>query len=491
MKIKIFLMSALLLLSFQSCSKWLDVTPKDTIAEEDLFKVATGYRNALNGVYKQMSSNSLYGKELSWGMLDVLAQSYTDYRLNTSHVYSDFAKYDYTDESTKPYLENIWTKAYNTIANCNNLIGRITDETAATFKGGELEKNLIMGEAYAVRAFLHLDILRLFAAAPVAESDEAYIPYYDKFPSLGEPNIKTSVALEKIIADLQRAQELVAPFDTINTNSRWLLLNRYRFTTVGVPTELLSDLFYSHRGYRMNYYAITAILARAYNYAGQHSEAAIEANKIIDARLEEGSPARLFTFTPFSEVSTNRKLTDDLIFTLSNLKLYENYLPYYQGVNESVTPLILNIDRGNLFEDKRDYRIGLYEVSNYTNYKSLKNVAPSVASTQTKIIEDMLPIIRMSEMYFIIAESHADKGDFIAAANSIDEVRWGRNCEKGKLYITDMTSFRNTLIKEVRRECIDEGQLFYYYKKFNIKPSYAMSSEKSFILPRPQSEDIN
>ena len=37
----------------------------------------------------------------------------------------------------------------------------------------------------------------------------------------------------------------------------------------------------------MNYYAVTALLARVYNYAGEHEKAACCAREVIDARIEE------------------------------------------------------------------------------------------------------------------------------------------------------------------------------------------------------------
>ena len=82
MKIYKLLIALPLLAGLQACSGWLDLEPKDTTTETDLFQTGDGYRIALNGVYQQMSETGLYGKELSWGFLDVLAQMYTSYLLN-------------------------------------------------------------------------------------------------------------------------------------------------------------------------------------------------------------------------------------------------------------------------------------------------------------------------------------------------------------------------------------------------------------------------
>ena len=59
-----------------SCTDWLDITPENTVIEQDLFKEASGFQNALNGVYESMSANALYGTELTFGLVDVLGQVY-------------------------------------------------------------------------------------------------------------------------------------------------------------------------------------------------------------------------------------------------------------------------------------------------------------------------------------------------------------------------------------------------------------------------------
>ena len=55
-----------------SCNAWLDVTPDNAIADDDLFSTGFGYRNALNGIYTNLASDELYGKQLSWGFLSAI-----------------------------------------------------------------------------------------------------------------------------------------------------------------------------------------------------------------------------------------------------------------------------------------------------------------------------------------------------------------------------------------------------------------------------------
>ena len=60
-----------------ACNGWLDVKPEDEIDENDLFETGIGYRHALNGVYFALGDINLYGKHLSWGIVDAMGQCYT------------------------------------------------------------------------------------------------------------------------------------------------------------------------------------------------------------------------------------------------------------------------------------------------------------------------------------------------------------------------------------------------------------------------------
>ena len=52
-----------------SCDNWLDISPKTQIKSEDNFSSEQGYKDALTGVYLLMTDQSIYGKELTFGMV--------------------------------------------------------------------------------------------------------------------------------------------------------------------------------------------------------------------------------------------------------------------------------------------------------------------------------------------------------------------------------------------------------------------------------------
>ena len=64
---------------FTSCSDFLDVAPKDKVLEEDQYKTEAGIHGALNGLYRQLISTSLYGANLSQTALDAKTRGIADY----------------------------------------------------------------------------------------------------------------------------------------------------------------------------------------------------------------------------------------------------------------------------------------------------------------------------------------------------------------------------------------------------------------------------
>ena len=48
-----------LILALTACNDWLNVSPDDQVNEETLFTDGDGYRNALNGIYKDLADFGL------------------------------------------------------------------------------------------------------------------------------------------------------------------------------------------------------------------------------------------------------------------------------------------------------------------------------------------------------------------------------------------------------------------------------------------------
>ena len=173
-KLKFQIRSALVVMSllFLSCESWINVTPTDRLSEEMLFSDREGFVKALNGVYIELNTNELYGLNLTAGALDVMGQYYNA-GTSSSNTYYQFARLIYTNTNELNTFSNIWRKAYLVIANCNAIIEECGESNELL---PEPYFSMIKGEALALRAMLHFDMLRLFGPL-TSELNKQSIPY--------------------------------------------------------------------------------------------------------------------------------------------------------------------------------------------------------------------------------------------------------------------------------------------------------------------------
>ena len=160
----------MLTFSLSACNDWLDVNPESQVEDNELFESESGFKEALAGVYSGMVSEATYAKEALYGAYAVLAQEW----INVPTSYQDLIAYNYDATSPTNLFANIWRSNYNAIANDNNLLKAI-DENRYKFSGNNY--NIIKGEALALRALLHFDLLRAFGVSFEVNPSMPSIPY--------------------------------------------------------------------------------------------------------------------------------------------------------------------------------------------------------------------------------------------------------------------------------------------------------------------------
>ena len=136
-------------LAFVSCENWLDVKPKAEIKWDVFFETEQGFKDALLGCYCTLSERSLYGGEMTCLFLDALAQQY--YYTNTSSYNSVFM-YQYNSSQVTGFIDNIWSKMYNVLANVNSIIEAVEEHGDVMTP---TVRSLVKAEAYSLRAYLY------------------------------------------------------------------------------------------------------------------------------------------------------------------------------------------------------------------------------------------------------------------------------------------------------------------------------------------------
>ena len=199
----------ILAILFCSCESWLDVDLVDQVTEEELFTTRNGYYEALAGTYSNMSRSSLYGQKLSFEILEILAQNYRYSDLERNYPY--LRDYNYEDKDVKNILSSIWNSGYSVISSVNNIIRYAENSEVLTLK----DKNRIIGESKAIRAFMHFDIIRMFCPDVNLYPKEDGIPYNKKF-GVKVPHLYTvEECIELVKEDLLEAEKLLAESDNI------------------------------------------------------------------------------------------------------------------------------------------------------------------------------------------------------------------------------------------------------------------------------------
>lgn len=473
-KKKYILFSLFTMLLMSSCS-WLDVSPSNEVNEDDLFDKGDGYRNALNGIYLKLSESSLYGANLSWGFIEVLGQQYLTDFMDNSGTYYKVAQYKYDDKDVKSIISNIWSNGYNGIASCNNLIRQVSDSDPAVFQEREMEQNMILGEALALRALFHFDILRMFAPSMEVDDGKKYIPYVDSYPVTSTTYYTNTEILKKIEKDLLEAKDLVAVCD-IDKHPVWMETG-YRMFGRGLAGELPEDIFFAYRGYRMNYYAITALLARVYMWEKEYKKAFDAAESVIKASYNDRD---LFEFTNHTELQTDMKDSQSLIFVASEALLEKNFKPY--TLSDSKNKFLF--EGAKVFEQSQEDQRGSTSMLGTVNGVQYSNKYLIEEKTDGY---DMIPVLRLSEMYYIMAEYYARNSNFGEAGKALDVVRVARGIISKPSNILSLEGFYTEMLKEVRKELIGEGQLYFQYKRLDKK---SFADNVKFVFDRPTNEEI-
>lgn len=465
-----------------SCDSWLEVKPYDKISEGELQKSEEGYQKMLNGIYIDLNSDALYGQSLSVEMIEVMGGAYA---IGTDNSvwgnYKDLSNYQYGTEYWRNRLDQTWNKAYALILNCNKILENI-DQNQDLFTGGNYYA--VKGEALALRAMLHFDMLRLFGPVYAKDSDKKAIPYYNKQTNSPEPILTAKEVAEKVVADLEEARILLAN-DPVKTEG-----------TLMSGSQDGTSNFMRYRAFRLNYYAVEALLARVNLYMGNKTEAFKYATDVIKTADQGIFPFVDKSLVIGSPADPDRIFSSEVLFALTNTsrsKIHKNFydpsrLPNY--VFRMDDNLMSNIVYGGAattggYQDDYRYRANWIATgSNRYFYKYSDMVANG------SIQNTMIPMIRLGEMFLIAAESQSDN-----LANGVQYV----NALRRNRGVANLQTLTPDLLKyEYIRELYGEGQLFYLYKRLNsdiITSSNANKNPKAsdliFVVPLPDSETEN
>ena len=157
-----------------SCNDWLDVKPQGQTEEEDMYTTYEGFKDALTGCYVKLKDRDLYGEGLTMSHIESLAQLW-DLSGSTRDADLALARYEYENTYAKSVISGIYGGLYNVIVQANSVLRHL--EHGGDCIEDSVAFRVLQGEAFAIRAFCHLDVLRLFGQMPQNPVRKVTLPY--------------------------------------------------------------------------------------------------------------------------------------------------------------------------------------------------------------------------------------------------------------------------------------------------------------------------
>ena len=474
-------LSAAMLMLLGGCSEWLNVNPRMELKGDIVYADENGFKDVMNGIYLQMASGSLYGKNTCFYFQDLLAGLW--YQEPTGMVRERYiASYDYENSMVEDLITDIWSEYYTVIAHINDLLANL-EKTNVRFSYGN--KELLKGEAYGLRAYLHSEVLRLFGPVPAEAADaEVCIPYVteltrdpSKLLSLTYGEVK-----KMVLQDLDSAEVYLQhdPFLSASMKD----LNDPLYGNAG-----LKDDWQYYRQTHFNTYAVDALRARFCQWIGDREQATVYARKVVEVQATEGEGNKFVLANEANSYSNSKG--KNLVFQCEHLFALHcsNHQDKTEGVLvgsdlEAPTLRQYSFYINSIYEnDEGDIRnkSGRYfqidgswaSCLKYYGNGSIKPV-------------NMIPLIRLSEMYLILIENlplEQARGYF----NTFRQAR-------GMSVNVKLDEQRKQVEKEYRKDFFAEGQMFYYYKRRNMpgwnQPTQVTVPAGAFVVPKPKGQIV-
>lgn len=443
-----------------SCNDWLDVNPKTEKRADQFFETEDGFRDALMGAYIQMKDVNAYGKKLTMSSIEDLVCFHDR---TSGSLGEKLNNHSYDDAVVKAEINSIYYQLYKIISSSNLILSTI-DDNKDVFSTEELY-TIIKGECLGIRAYCHLDLLRLFGPVPTEATESTILAYVTEVTAEELLHIPFQDYKEKLFADLSEAEELL------------------KGDTISFDNNFNDDYFLRKREFRLNYYAIKALQARANLYVGNKTEAYKAAKLVID------SGKRSLNFTEDLS-SGNHTLPSEHLFCLYDFKLEDRYENLFNSSNlyKGDTYSIVASDiYENSASDARTPGISswwnLSTSSNGTSSVTCEKYSGASTGSDDK---NRISLLRLAEMYLIAVET----------APTLNEAQeyWEVYRNSRNVGVTDLTdeTIISSVMSEYRKEFYVEGQMFYTHKRLNSPGSdivwFPNDTEAKYILPLPNTE---
>lgn len=361
---------ALLSAALSACQKYVDTPIAPTlISADNVYKTDATATSAVLALYSYTYTPNFLGYS---SYLGGLAADELQYTSTTSGIMEFGASnVSVTNNTSESYL---WTYAYNIIGEANLAINGLTNSTTVT----PALKNQLLGEAKFFRAFVYFNMVNYFGGVPLslsaAQLDNSFLP-----------RSSADAVWAQVVTDLKDAQSLLPA------------------AYAGISAQ---------KG-RVNKWAATALLARAYLYKKDYVNAEAMATQVIGSGI--------YSLDAVNNVFVNTSTETILQFATYNG--YSTFGPNYRTNTTSTTPpaYVLYPTFTKSFEngDKR--------MASWVDSTTLNNVKYYLINKYKLVTatagNEFNVVLRLAEQYLIRAEARAQQGNISGSQADLNAVR--------------------------------------------------------------------
>ena len=424
------------ILLLAACTK-TDVKLEYKLNGDEPAKTLLQVETSLNGAYATFKNADYYGSNGGSAAFSSLPDMMGSDLIETFESLGNYRTMsEWTYNSDEAWVENTWAAAYRVIARANLVLRDVDNFAAAEPK----KVNRIKGQALAIRAHAHFDVLRYWASDFKRNATSLAAPYMKKFEdNPAAPSKPTRLTVKEyydnIFADLNAAKTL---------------LN---------PSNIDATISSSTARYKIDLTTVYAMFARTSLYAEVWSDAIANADLALAARPIES----LANFPKIWKDETTSEVIWSVNFaTLSEGAPYENVF-FVRGNRLSYQPTYEMVDDISLYS-LDDGRFDNYMVYDLARPRLLKYIGRGTPQAQDGVVD--WKVFRSSEMALISAEAKARTGGMDAAAlTTLNNLRSRRYFSNS--YPTPLTNaaLLTEILKQRRLELFAEGHRFFDQKR--------------------------
>ncbi|WP_109098649.1 RagB/SusD family nutrient uptake outer membrane protein [Aquimarina sp. AU58] len=419
-KYKILLLIGVLSFTY-SCDDELEIDPEDNLTENVVFSSEFAIRGALTGLYGQAREvDALNGNR--YALSGIQSDELTF--VGSFPTLADL--FEYATQATNTTTQESWDEAYEIINNANFIITKVPEVDIIGFT--DEEKALVVAEAKFMRAVMYFEMARVYGQ-PIQ---------FDNGNNLCIP-----ISTKPFDGDASPT-DFELPRSTVNEVHAFIIQD-LEDAIAGLPVG--TDNTRASKG------SAQALLARLRLYREEWSEAANLANEVINSgSYQFGTNYSFFKTLANESVFVLANNATDGAFGGSGLHNFANPSPAGRGDLYYSDFLVNSLESG------------VAAVGN-TEGKDLRLVGVSAPGNDANGVEeifqnkisatgnDPLPIIRITEMYFIRAEANL-RGGLSVGDTPLNDI----NLIRGRAGIVDLAAVTlDDILEERLKEFANEG----------------------------------